>query len=491
MSYIVPFQSIALFENTFKHQINKKSGKVEDRGFVFNTKFGDGEGDLPVVADKYRLIWMPGCPHSNKAVITARLLGLDRVISIGECGILRDPRGWVFSEDIGEVDPVLKIHYLDDAYLKGDPTFTGRSTVPAIVDEVTGAVVQNEAWDIPRYLVTDWTAFHKENAPDLYPAKLREQIDEITEFVKIKINAYACGFARDQEHYEKGYEMFHDALDILEERLGKNRFLNGDYLTLSDIHLYVALIRFYINYHLVFGVNKKRLEDYPNLWDYTREIYRIEAFYDYTKIEWIKKHYQLSPHMRAKLGNVHGLVGVGPDCRELFNGAPRKHLSQDPDNIFIIESNNSEDTDLYKHEEVETEKEYLQKYVVDIIDRAGKSTYQTDLERWANVLKDSLIQIDRRLGERKYLLGDYISDADKLLYQTLLRHDYIYYYQYKLNKFKSYDFANIAGYIRQLQEIDDIRESIDIVKEKQDFYKALSADRNPYGLVYSGPEIEY
>ena len=78
-------------------------------------------------------------------MITLRLLGLDRVISVGECGVLRDPRGWIFSEDLGSVDPVLKIHYLDDAYLKGDPDFVGRPTVPAIADVTTGAIVQNEA----------------------------------------------------------------------------------------------------------------------------------------------------------------------------------------------------------------------------------------------------------------------------------------------------------------------------------------------------------
>ena len=144
MSYIVPFQTIGLFENTFRHQINKKTGKIDDREFVFNRHFGPGDNDLAIESDRYRIIWMPGCPHSNKAVITARLLGLDSVISIGECGILRDSRGWVFSEDLGEVDPVLKIHYLDDAYLKGDPNFTGRSTVPAIADIKTGAIVQNE-----------------------------------------------------------------------------------------------------------------------------------------------------------------------------------------------------------------------------------------------------------------------------------------------------------------------------------------------------------
>ena len=119
MSYLEPFQSVALFENTFRHQLNKKTGKIDERKFVFNKHFGDGEGQLPVVSDRYRLIWMPGCPHSNKAMITLRLLGLDRVISVGECGVLRDPRGWIFSEDLGGVDPVLKIYYLDDAYLKG------------------------------------------------------------------------------------------------------------------------------------------------------------------------------------------------------------------------------------------------------------------------------------------------------------------------------------------------------------------------------------
>lgn len=168
MSYLEPFQSVALFENTFRHQLNKKTGKIDERKFVFDKHFGDGEGQLPVVPDRYRLIWMPGCPHSNKAMITLRLLGLDRVISVGECGVLRDPRGWIFSEDLGGVDPVLKIHYLDDAYLKGDPDFVGRSTVPAIADITTGAIVQNEAWDIPKYFVVDWKKYHKENAPDLH-----------------------------------------------------------------------------------------------------------------------------------------------------------------------------------------------------------------------------------------------------------------------------------------------------------------------------------
>ena len=40
MSYLVPFQSVALFENTFRHQINKKTGQIDERKFVFNKHFG-------------------------------------------------------------------------------------------------------------------------------------------------------------------------------------------------------------------------------------------------------------------------------------------------------------------------------------------------------------------------------------------------------------------------------------------------------------------
>jgi len=486
MSYIVPFQSVSLFENTFKRQINKTTGVVENRKFVFDKLFGEGENELPVVADKYRLIWMPGCPHSNKAVITLRLLGLDRVISIGECGVLRDPRGWVFSEDIGEVDPVLKIHYLDDAYLKGEPSFTGRSTVPAIVDISSGAVVQNDPVNIPKYFVRDWKKFHKENAPSLYPEDLREEIDEWSDYINKEVNAYGCGFARNQETFDEAFDSYFDALDTLEERLRGRRFINGDHITLSDIHLYVALIRFHINYHLVFGVNKKRLQDYPNLWGYTRDIYQTESFYEYTKLEWIKKHYQLSLHMRAKLGNVHGLLGVGPDNRELLSPTGREKLSKDPDNKFVFEKNTK---DIYKHENVDGEKEYLEYSLLIPIKKASEATFQTDLERWAYQEKDALKQIDKRLSDRRFLLGDKSTKADELLYKTLLRHDHIYYYLYKLNFAKSFDFPNIKRYLEELSNIESVRNSIDIVKEKENAFLELEDDRNPYHLIFRGPEL--
>lgn len=487
MSYIKPFQSVALFESTFKHQINPRTSRVENRKFVFDRKFGSEPGELPVEAGKYRLIWMPGCPHSNKAVITLRLLGLDKVISIGECSVLRDPRGWVFDEDIGGVDPVLKIHYLDDAYLKADPEFVGRSTVPALIDIESGKVVQNQPWEIPTYLIRDWKKYHKASAPDLYPERLREKIDSDIEKIKL-VNAYVCGFARNQETFDEGYQEYFKALEYFEEILTENRFLNGDYITLSDIHLYVALIRFHLNYHLIFGVNKKRLQDYPALWAYTRDLYQTEAFYEYTKIDLIKKHYQLSPHMRAKLGNVYGLVGTGPDNRELLLPCGSERLSGDPDHKFM---HTDENRKIFQHSREEDEISYLQEYITEPIEKAGQAKYQNELERWSNILKDTFAEINERLGERRYLLGNEISGADRLLYQTMLRFDSIYYYLYKLNFAKSYDYINIKRYLSEVSRIDEIRNSIHIEKEKEESFLELDDDRNPYHLIFRGPEHSY
>ncbi len=484
MSYIVPFQSIALFEQTFRQQLNPKSGKIDEREFVFNQKFGDREGQLTVEADRYRLIWMPGCPHSNKAVITLRLLGLDRVISVGECGVLRDPRGWVFSEDLGQVDPVLKIHYLDDAYLKGDPTFTGRSTVPAIVDTVSGAVVQNEAWDIPRYLVTDWQAFHKPAAPDLYPEALRPEIDQWSRFINHRVNAYTCGFARDQATYDQGYQSYFSALDELEERLSHNRFVNGDYISLSDIHLFVALIRFHINYHLVFGVNQKRLQDYPNLWGYTREVYQIPAFYQYTKLEAIKRHYQLSPHMRAKQGNVYGLQGTGPDNRDLLKPTGRERLSADPDHVLSVQT---ETRPLFAHTDPAAEVSYLNQFLLEPLNRAGKARWQTELERWSNLCQDCFEELNERLLQRPYLLGGAATAPDLLLFKTLKRFDQIYYYLYRLNFAKTTDYPGLAVYQQRLQEQPEFKPVLDIGAEKAAAFHGLSPEQNPYDLVFQGP----
>lgn len=67
-------------------------------------------------------------------------------------------------------------------------------------------------------------------------------------------------------------------MDLLEERLENRRFLFGDYVTDSDVRLYVTLARLDIRYTHQLGHTKHPLFTYKNLWAYARDLYQIPAF---------------------------------------------------------------------------------------------------------------------------------------------------------------------------------------------------------------------
>lgn len=333
-------EGIEIFENTFRHQIQADGGiKIQDN--FFKKKFGTGEDEWPVVPDRYRLLWMPACPHAHKVILARKLLGLDRVISLGTTGIFRDPKGWVFTEDPDEVDPVFGIHYLKEIYdkdaLGGD--FRERPTVPIIADELTGRGVNNDHFWIPIYFETAWKPYHKEHAPELYPKERRKEIDELNHFIFERINngVYDVGFAGTQEAYEKAYKAFFEAMDILDQRLETNRFLFGDYITDSDIRLYPTLARFDVVYHQVFRANKKRLVEYKNLWPYARDLYQVPEIKESTFFDVYKRHYQLSPHLKPLWGNVHSIVAKGPDVSGWEIPAGRETLSRNPGEKFKLQ----------------------------------------------------------------------------------------------------------------------------------------------------------
>lgn len=288
----------------------------EDGSFVrqqnrFTTPFGDQPGELPVEANRYRLLWAPICPWAHRSVIVRKLLGLEDVISLGTASPVRTAKGWEFSLDEGGVDPVLKIRYLPEIYERTDPEYTGRATVPTVVDVKTGKVVNNDYFRLTNYWETAWKPFHKPGAPDLYPEELRDEIDKLNDVIFNDVNngVYKAGFAQSQEAYEKAYDTLFARLDELEERLSKQRYLFGDRITDSDVRLYVTLARFDIAYYMVFRTNRNRLIDFPNLWGYARDLYAIPAFGETTDFDAIKRGYHLGNHA----SNPFRILAKGPD----------------------------------------------------------------------------------------------------------------------------------------------------------------------------------
>jgi glutathionyl-hydroquinone reductase len=311
----------------------KADGSFNRQTNRFTTPFGKNEGDLPVEAGRYRLLWSAICPWAHRSVIVRSILGLEEVISLGTAGPMRPKLpdvDWEFYLDVDGVDPVLGIRYMSEIYKKTDPNYAGRPTVPAIVDLKEQKVVNNDYFKLTNYLETAWAPFHKENAPDLYPVSLREEIDALNDGIFHDVNngVYKCGFAQSQEAYEQAYDTLFVRLDELEQRLASQRFLFGDFITDSDVRLYSTIVRFDAAYYAAFKTNRNRIVDFPNLWGYLRDLYQTPGFGDTTDFDAIKRHYHLSHHIESNDQKSHtSILPKGPDLSGLETQHNRQALS--------------------------------------------------------------------------------------------------------------------------------------------------------------------
>ena len=288
----------------------------------------DGADGYPVEPGRYRLVVSYACPWANRTIIVRRLLGLERAISMGVCGPTHDQRSWTFDLDPGGVDPVLGIPRLQDAYFKRIPGYEKGITVPAIVDERSGAVVTNDFPQITIDFETEWVDFHRPGAPVLYPEDLRAEIDEVNALVYRDVNngVYRCGFSGSQSAYDAAYDQLFSRLDWLSERLATQRYLVGDTITEADIRLFTTLARFDPVYHGHFKCNRQKLSEMPVLWAYARDLYQTPGFGDSTNFDHIKRHYY---EVHRDL-NPLGIVPKGPDLsnwttphgREALGGRP-------------------------------------------------------------------------------------------------------------------------------------------------------------------------
>ena len=270
-----------------------------------------GTDDRPVEAGRYRLIAAYACPWANRAIIVRDLLGLGDVISMGNPGPTHDADSWTFDLDPGGVDPVLGIHKLKDAYLKRFPDYPRGITVPAIVEEATGEVVTNDFAQITEDLFFEWRGFHRADAPDLWPAGLRDEMEQVMRRVYTEVNngVYRCGFAGSQEAYNDAYDRLFAALDRLEERLGRSRYLMGEAITEADIRLFTTLVRFDPVYHGHFKCNRSKLTELPNLWGYARDLFQTPGFGNNVRFDQIKAHY----YVVHRDINPLGIIPKGPD----------------------------------------------------------------------------------------------------------------------------------------------------------------------------------
>jgi glutathionyl-hydroquinone reductase len=260
----------------------------------------------PAEPGRYQLYVSYACPWAHRTLIVRHLLGLSGTIGVTVVDPIRDERGWRFPER----DPVTGAEFLSQLYLATDPSFQGRYTVPCVWDKTAERLVTNDFPAITIAMETEFTAYHRPDAPDLYPAELRPEIDSLNEIVYRNVNngVYRSGFASSQAAYEEAVTELFETLDMLEARLEGHEFLVGDRLTEADVRLYPTLARFDIVYHAHFKCNLRRLADYPNLWAYARRLYAQPAFHETTNFDHIKRHYYVT---QTNI-NPSGVYPLGP-----------------------------------------------------------------------------------------------------------------------------------------------------------------------------------
>lgn len=256
----------------------------------------DGSSGFAAEAGRYHLYVSTACPWAHRTLIFRKLKGLEAAISISIVDPVIEDQGWPFGAGKGCVpDTVNGFHHLHQVYTRAKPDYTGRVSVPVLWDKLRGTIVNNESSEIIRMLNSEFEACARSHE-DFYPARVRPDIDAVNKVVYENINngVYRAGFATTQEAYERVFDALFAALDEMEARLARTRYLVGDRVTEADWRLFPTLVRFDAVYHGHFKCNLRRIEDYPNLSNYLRDLYQAPGIAETVDMEHIKRHYYAS-----------------------------------------------------------------------------------------------------------------------------------------------------------------------------------------------------
>lgn len=317
---------------------NETKKEIDERGaFIrqpnaFIEKFGSKDNELKAEANRFSIYWAHGCHWSNRPVIVRDILGLEDVIDdvavthTGETNVY----GHGFQNQEGFKDKATGFYFLSEAYKNANPNFKGRATTPTLVDIKTKKAVNNDYHRLTNYIEVQFRKFQKTDI-DLYPVKYRKEIDEFNDWLFPTINNghYRMAFCQSYEAYKESYEDFFNNLEKLDKRLETNRFIFGDYITDSDIRLYVTLVRWETSYYRNVGPIKKRITEYKNIWGYVKDLFSLDVFKKYTFFEFPTN---TTDFFKPYAERIAGQVDYN---KEWASDGSRKKLSNDPENVYL------------------------------------------------------------------------------------------------------------------------------------------------------------
>jgi putative glutathione S-transferase len=317
-----------------KYEATNDEGEFDRQETTFRDRIEtDPDAEFPAESGRYHLYVSYACPWAHRTLVTRALKGLEDAVSVDVVDPYRDDDGWQFTpeKDGCTPDTVNGFEYLREAYVTADPNYTGRVTVPVLWDKEQETIVNNESEEIMRMLDTALDRFSTRDV-DLYPEGYQSEVDRVIDEIYDPINngVYRAGFAETQESYEQAVGELFDALDHWDDVLSEQRYLAGDVLTEADIAMFTTLIRFDDVYHTHFKCNRRKVSEYPSLWNYLKELYQLPGVADTVNMDHIREHYYTT---QTDI-NPKRIVAVGPD-HDFDAPHDRKRLSGSPPEALV------------------------------------------------------------------------------------------------------------------------------------------------------------
>ncbi|KAJ3369332.1 S-glutathionyl-(chloro)hydroquinone reductase [Kappamyces sp. JEL0680] len=283
--------------------------------------FISANGPFQPERDRYHLYVSYACPWAHRTLIVRQLKGLESIVSVSVLHWELKEGGWRFPKDDKEcpgatVDSLYGSSHIRDLYLKAQPDYDARYTVPVLWDKKQQTIVNNESSEIIRIFYSAFDDLLAEPFKSLsyYPEPRRQEIDTMNEWIYNTINngVYKTGFATTQEAYESNCVVLFDSLNRVEKVLSESEglYLLGAHLTEADIRLYPTIVRFDTCYLQHFKTDLGSIRhNYPFINRWLQNLYwNNTAFHSTTNFEHIKKHYTKS-HTQI---NPYSITPFGP-----------------------------------------------------------------------------------------------------------------------------------------------------------------------------------
>ncbi|MGT2785579.1 glutathione S-transferase family protein [Streptococcus merionis] len=144
----------------------------------------------------------------------------------------------------------------------------------------------------------------------------------------------------------------------------------------------------------------------------------------------------------------------------------------------------------YYPKKFQSEIDEMNDFVYDTINngvyKAGFATKQSVYETEVRILFEALDQLEKRLENQHYLVGNQLTEADIRLFTTLVRFDAVYYGHFKCNLKRLVDYPNLWDYTKRIYNLPGISETVNFDHIKRHYYGSHKTI-NPTGIVPTGP----